>query len=183
VVYEPRSTFQGFRYAAVEGYPGELTLDSLTAVVVHSDMAVTGHFGTSSPMLDQLQHNTVWGQKGNFLDVPTDCPQRDERLGWTGDAQVFARTAAVNMDVAAFLEKRLRDVAADQNGQGGVPHVVPDVLKQGATTIWERWTGWVAGARQDGSAAVVEVGSGTCTFPYPAANLELPPPSLPATSP
>jgi len=135
-VYEPRFTFQGFRYVAVDGLPGELTTDGLTAVVVHSDMPVTGHFETSSPMLNQLQRNIVWGQKGNFLDVPTDCPQRDERLGWTGDAQVFARTAAFNMDVAAFFEKWLRDVAADQNDKGSVPFVVPDVL-----TTPERFAG------------------------------------------
>ena len=94
-------------------------------------MPVTGQFTTSNPMLNQLQHNIVWGQKGNFLDVPTDCPQRDERLGWTGDAQVFSRTAAFNMDVAGFFTKWLGDVAADQNAKGSVPFVVPDVLSQG----------------------------------------------------
>jgi alpha-L-rhamnosidase len=129
--YEPRFTFQGFRYVAVAGYPGEPTLDQLTGVVVHSDMPVTGHFESSNPMLNQLQKNIVWGQKGNFLDVPTDCPQRDERLGWTGDAQVFARTASFNMDVAGFFAKWLRDVAADQHENGSVPFVVPDVLSQG----------------------------------------------------
>jgi len=127
-VYEPRFTFQGFRYVAVDGYPGTLTPDRLTGIVIHSDMPVTGHFETSDPLLNQLQHNIVWGQKGNFLDVPTDCPQRDERMGWTGDAQVFSRTAAFNMDVAGFFTKWLRDVAADQNDQGSVPYVVPDVL-------------------------------------------------------
>jgi alpha-L-rhamnosidase len=130
-VYEPHFSFQGFRYVAVEGWPGELTLDGLTGVVVHSDMPVTGQFTTSNPMLNQLQHNIRWGQKGNFLDVPTDCPQRDERLGWTGDAQVFSRTAAFNMDVAGFFTKWLADVAADQNARGSVPFVVPDVLSQG----------------------------------------------------
>jgi alpha-L-rhamnosidase len=130
-VYEPHFSFQGFRYVAVEGWPGELTLDGLTGVVVHSDMAVTGQLTTSSPMLNQLQQNIRWGQKGNFLDVPTDCPQRDERLGWTGDAQVFSRTAAFNMDVAGFFTKWLGDVAADQNAEGSVPFVVPDVLSQG----------------------------------------------------
>jgi alpha-L-rhamnosidase len=130
-VYEPHFSFQGFRYVAVEGWPGELAPDALTGVVVHSDMPVTGQFTTSNPMLDQLQHNILWGQKGNFLDVPTDCPQRDERLGWTGDAQVFSRTAAFNMDVAGFFTKWLGDVAADQNAKGSVPFVVPDVLSQG----------------------------------------------------
>jgi len=129
-VYEPHFTFQGFRYVAVEGWPGELTLDGVTGVVVHSDMAVTGQLTTSNPMLDQLQHNIRWGQKGNFVDVPTDCPQRDERLGWTGDAQVFSRTAAFNMDVAGFFTKWLGDVAADQQEDGAVPFVIPDVLSE-----------------------------------------------------
>ena len=126
--FEPHFTFFGFRYVAVSGYPGELTPESLTGVVVHSAMARTSEFETSSALINQLQHNIIWGQKGNFLDVPTDCPQRDERLGWTGDAQVFARTAAFNMDVAGFFEKWLRDVAADQYPSGSVPHVIPDVL-------------------------------------------------------
>jgi alpha-L-rhamnosidase len=127
-VYEPRFTFQGFRYVAVEGYPGTPTAESLTGIVVHSDMPPTGHWESSNPLLNQLQHNIVWGQKGNFVDVPTDCPQRDERLGWTGDAQVFARTATFNMDVAGFYTKWLRDVAADQKPDGSVPFVIPDVL-------------------------------------------------------
>ena len=126
--YEPHFTFQGFRYVQVEGYPGQLTPASLTGIVVHSAMDVTGEFATSHTLLNQLQHNIQWGQKGNFVDVPTDCPQRDERLGWTGDAQAFAGTAAFNMDVAAFFTKWLKDVAADQLPNGSVPHVVPDVL-------------------------------------------------------
>ncbi|MFO7692820.1 MAG: glycoside hydrolase family 78 protein [Vicinamibacterales bacterium] len=129
-IYEPHFTFQGFRYVAVDGYPGTLTLDSLTGIVVHSDMAEAGTFETSKPLVNQLQHNIVWGQKGNFVDVPTDCPQRDERLGWMGDAQVFARTAAFNMDVAGFFTKWLQDVAADQLETGSVPHVIPDVLSE-----------------------------------------------------
>ncbi len=127
-VYEPHFTFFGYRYVAVEGWPRELTTDSLTSVVVHSDMARTGELETNNPLINQLQHNIQWGQKGNFLDVPTDCPQRDERLGWTGDAQVFARTAAFNYDVAGFFTKWLRDVAYDQYPSGSVPHVIPDVL-------------------------------------------------------
>jgi alpha-L-rhamnosidase len=127
-IYEPRFTFQGFRYVAVEGYPGELTLDSLTGVVVHSDMTPIGRFECDNPLLNQLQHNIVWGQKGNYLDVPTDCPQRDERLGWTGDAQVFIRTGCFNMDVAGFFTKWLRDLAADQGEDGGVPHVIPNCI-------------------------------------------------------
>jgi len=130
--FEPHFTFQGFRYVEVKGYPGELTPDRMTGIVIHSDMSRTSEFETSSQLINQLQHNIVWGQKGNFLDVPTDCPQRDERLGWTGDAQVFARTAAFNMDVAGFFTKWLKDVAADQFESGSVPFVVPNVLGTGA---------------------------------------------------
>jgi alpha-L-rhamnosidase len=126
--FEPLFTFFGFRYVAIDGYPGELTPDALTGVVVHSEMAPAGELETSKTLVNQLQHNIQWGQKGNFLDVPTDCPQRDERLGWTGDAQVFFPTAAFNMDVAAFFTKWLRDVAADQFEDGRVPHVIPNVL-------------------------------------------------------
>jgi alpha-L-rhamnosidase len=127
-VYEPHFTFQGFRYVAVSGYPGKLTPASITGIVVHSDMQPTGEFASDKTLINQLQHNILWGQKGNFLDVPTDCPQRDERLGWTGDAQVFSPTAAFNMDVAGFFTKWLKDVAADQLASGSVPFVVPDVL-------------------------------------------------------
>ncbi|QIL40758.1 family 78 glycoside hydrolase catalytic domain [Pedobacter sp. HDW13] len=127
-VFEPHFTFQGFRYAKIDGYPGELKLDDLTAVAVYSDMQTSGKFSTSNPLLNQLQHNISWGQKGNFVDVPTDCPQRDERLGWTGDAQAFANTAAYNMDVSGFFTKWLKDVAADQLPSGSVPFVVPNVL-------------------------------------------------------
>ena len=127
-VFEPHFTFQGFRYVAVDGYPGELTPDSLTGVVIYSDIAPTSEFETSNPLVNQLQHNIIWGQKGNFVDVPTDCPQRDERLGWTGDAEVFSPTAAFNMDVAGFFTKWLKDVAADQYSTGSVPFVIPDIL-------------------------------------------------------
>ena len=135
-VFEPTFTFHGFRYVAVDGYPEPLSLDAFAAVVAHSDLKRTGHFECDQPLINQLQHNIVWGQKGNFLDVPTDCPQRDERLGWTGDAQVFLRTAAFNMDVAGFFTKWLRDLAADQTPAGRVPHVVPDVLGEGGSTGW-----------------------------------------------
>lgn len=132
--YEPRFSFFGFRYISVNGFPGELTPENITGVVVHSDMQPTGSFECSNPLINQLQHNIQWGQKGNFVDVPTDCPQRDERLGWTGDAQAFCRTAAFNMDVSAFFTKWLKDVAADQNADGAVPFVIPDVLKNNATS-------------------------------------------------
>jgi alpha-L-rhamnosidase len=131
-IYEPHFTFQGFRYVAVEGYPGRLTPEGLTGVVVHSDIGRSGELETSNALINQLQHNIIWGQKGNFVDVPTDCPQRDERLGWTGDAEVFAPTAAFNADVNGFFAKWLQDLAADQYSDGAVPYVVPDVI--GVTT-------------------------------------------------
>lgn len=126
-ILQPHFTFQGFRYAKITGYAGKLDSNSLTAVAIYSDMPATGSFTSSNPLLNQLQHNIQWGQKGNFLDVPTDCPQRDERLGWTGDAQVFFNTAAFNMDVAGFFSKWLQDLKADQHENGNIPVVIPDV--------------------------------------------------------
>lgn len=141
-VYEPRFTFMGFRFVEVIGFPGELTVDNLTGVVVHSDMAVTGSYESSNPLLNQLQHNIQWGQKGNFVDVPTDCPQRDERLGWTGDAQAFSRTAAFNFDVSPFFTKWLKDVSADQKQGGEVPDVIPDVLNPQNAKTASPSAGW-----------------------------------------
>jgi len=135
-IYEPHFSFHGFRFVKIEGISGPV-LDQITGVVIHSDMKPTGTFACSDPMINQLQHNIQWGQKGNFLDVPTDCPQRDERLGWTGDAQVFSMTAAFNFNVAPFYTKWMRDLAADQLPNGIVPHVIPDVLKGGGgSTAW-----------------------------------------------
>jgi alpha-L-rhamnosidase len=140
--YEPRFTFMGFRFVEVSGFPGTLTADNLTGVVVHSDMTPTGTYECSDPLVNQLQHNIVWGQNGNFVDVPTDCPQRNERLGWTGDAQAFSRTAAFNYDVSSFFTKWLKDVAADQKATGAVPDVIPDVLNpQNSTTAFPS-AGW-----------------------------------------
>ncbi|MEI8113820.1 MAG: glycoside hydrolase family 78 protein [Bacteroidia bacterium] len=136
-IYEPHFTFHGFRFVKIEGLSTPPSLDLITGEVIHSDMKPTGSFACSDPMINQLQHNIQWGQKGNFLDVPTDCPQRDERLGWTGDAQVFSMTAAFNFDVAPFYTKWMRDLAADQLPNGVVPHVIPDVLKGGGgSTAW-----------------------------------------------
>jgi len=136
-IFEPHFTFHGFRFVKIEGLPAQPSPDLITGVVIHSDMKPTGSFTCSDPMINQLQHNIQWGQKGNFLDVPTDCPQRDERLGWTGDAQVFSMTAAFNYNVAPFYTKWMRDVAADQSADGKVPFVVPDVLKgAGGSTAW-----------------------------------------------
>lgn len=127
-IWEPTFTFHGFRYVELVGYPGEVTKDTITGVVVHSEMEQTGTFECSDPTINQLQSNILWGQKGNFVDVPTDCPQRDERLGWTGDIQVFARTAAFNMDVAGFMTKWANDVTDSQSDAGAVPAVVPGVI-------------------------------------------------------
>jgi alpha-L-rhamnosidase len=127
-IFEPVFTWHGFRYIKIEGYPGELKTDHFTAVALYSDMPVTGSFNTSHALINKLQQNIEWGQKGNFIDVPTDCPQRDERLGWTGDAQAFARTGSFNMNVHTFFYKWLQDVAADQQPSGSVPFVVPNVL-------------------------------------------------------
>jgi alpha-L-rhamnosidase len=147
-VYEPRFTFHGFRYVEVTGYPGEPPLGVVTGRVVHSATPPSGSFGCSSPMVNELQENIVWGQRGNFLSVPTDCPQRDERLGWMGDAQVFVRTASFNMDVAAFFEKWMTDVEDAQSHEGAFPDVAP--LLKGSGLIDLRW-----GAPAWGDAGVI----------------------------
>lgn len=145
-VFEPHFTFQGFRYVKVKGLSPESLKDSLTGIVVHSDITPAGSFESSDAMINQLQHNIQWGQKGNFVDVPTDCPQRDERLGWTGDAQAFARTAEFNADVAAFYTKWLKDVAADQKPSGAIPYVIPNVLDRKDPTASSASAGWADAA-------------------------------------
>ena len=140
--FEPEFTWQGFRYIKVEGYPGDLKPENFTATALYSDMAVTGNFSCSNTLINQLQHNIQWGQKGNFLDIPTDCPQRDERLGWTGDAQVFSRTASYNMNVHNFFTKWLKDVAADQYKSGSIPFVIPNVIGKGSADEPGASTGW-----------------------------------------
>ncbi|HEX6518794.1 MAG TPA: family 78 glycoside hydrolase catalytic domain [Streptosporangiaceae bacterium] len=124
-VLEPLFTQHGFRYAEVTGYPGVLSAADVVARVVHSDISAAGAFSSSEPWLDQLFANIDWGQRGNFISVPTDCPQRDERLGWLGDAQIFARTACYNRDVAAFFGKWLDDVADAQLPCGAFTDVAP----------------------------------------------------------
>jgi alpha-L-rhamnosidase len=125
--WEPRFTFHGFRYAELrwQGDASDVAIESVEGVVLHSDTPRTGHFSCSHPLLNQLTHNILWGQKGNFLEVPTDCPQRDERLGWTGDAQVFIRTAAFFMDVSGFFRKWLQDMRDAQGKAGDIPPVIP----------------------------------------------------------
>jgi len=127
-IWEPRFTFHGFRYAEVEGWPGELKSENIWAVVCHSDMERTGWFDCSDPLINRLHENVVWSMRGNFLDIPTDCPQRDERLGWTGDIQVFSPTASFLFDSAGFLTSWLVDLAAEQKATGVVPFVVPTVM-------------------------------------------------------
>ena len=141
-IYEPRFTFMGFRFVEVTGFPGTLTPDNLTGIVVHSDMEQTGTYECSNLLINQLQHNIVWGQNGNFVDVPTDCPQRNERLGWTGDAQAFSRTAAFNYNVSPFFTKWLKDVAADQKPGGEVPDVIPDILNPQNAKTASPSAGW-----------------------------------------
>ena len=136
--FEPRFTFHGFRYIKVEGINGELNPKNFIAVALYSDMAPTGTFSCSNDLVNQLQHNIQWGQRGNFLDIPTDCPQRDERMGWTGDAEVFSRTASYNFNVNNFFYKWMKDVAADQYEDGSVPYVIPNMRgnDRGGATGW-----------------------------------------------
>lgn len=136
-IYKSALTFFGFRYIRLENWPDEVKKENFTAVVVHSDIRRTGYFECSDETVNKLFKNIIWGQKSNFLDVPTDCPQRDERLGWTGDAQVFVRTASLNFDVKRFFKKWLRDLAADQGRDGCVPHVIPNISDDmGGSSAW-----------------------------------------------
>lgn len=129
-VVRPRFTYFGFRYVKVEGMTeAEIRSAGFAALVIHSDLGFTGALETSDPLVNRLIANIRWGQRGNFLDVPTDCPQRDERMGWTGDAQVFCPTASYNMYTPAFYRKFLADMRLEQERlEGAVPHVVPDAL-------------------------------------------------------
>jgi len=126
--YEPRFSFQGFRYVRIDEYPGKPEIDDFAAWAIHSDMEDALEFECSNELLNKLHRNIEWGWRGNAVDVPTDCPQRDERLGWTGDAQVFVGTAAYLMGVGPFFRKWLRDLRASQLPDGGVPFVIPDIL-------------------------------------------------------
>ncbi len=129
-VLAPHFTFHGFRYCEVVGYTGPCYLDTYTACVIESDTRPTGTFTSSHPLVNQLYQNVIWGQRGNFLSIPTDCPQRDERLGWLGDAQIFARTATFNRDVAAFFTRWLDTVADAQFANGAFPDVAPRAVVQ-----------------------------------------------------
>ena len=146
--YHPHFTFQAFRYVWVKQYPGKISGGNFKALALYSDMGETGTFSCSNHLLNQLQSNIVWGLKGNSVDIPSDCPQRDERLGWTGDVQVFCNTACYLMDMYEFYRKWLCDLSADQQENGAVTHVVPDVLKPGQPDNFCGSSGW-------GDAAVV----------------------------
>ncbi|QDZ16904.1 Bacterial alpha-L-rhamnosidase [Humibacter ginsenosidimutans] len=154
--FEPTFTFHGFRYAEVSGWPGEFDPAAVTAIVIGSDLPRTGTMTTSDPLLNQFHQNVVWGMRGNFVDVPTDCPQRDERLGWTGDIAAFAPTAAFLFDVDSFLSDWLVDLDLEQGHHDGiVGFVIPDVLKYAdrerptefgpvdSTAIWSDAAVWV----------------------------------------
>ena len=134
----PHFTFFGFRYVRVEGWPGAFDPAAFTACVLYSDLRDTGCLETSDPMLNRLIANTLWSQRANFIDIPTDCPQRDERLGWTGDAQVFASTACYNMDGYAFYKKWLHDLYAEQKlRDGSVPSFTPCFgIDVGTSAAW-----------------------------------------------
>ena len=136
--YKPKLTFFGFRYLRIDEFPGEITSDNIKAIVVHSELKRTGYLNSSSPLLNNLFSNIIWGQKGNFLDIPTDCPQRDERLGWTGDAQVFIKTASYNYDVEKFFDKWLEDLRLEHKREGLIPFCIPQVHERpgSSTAVW-----------------------------------------------
>lgn len=134
--YKPNLTFYGFRYVRLDNYPYEVKKENFTAIVVHSELKRTGYIKSSNENLNQLFHNVIWGQKSNYLDVPTDCPQRDERLGWTGDAQAFIKAATYNFDIRKFFKKWLNDMKLDQHDNGGIPHIVPDVFGWCGSAAW-----------------------------------------------
>ncbi len=126
--YKTTHTFYGFRRIRIDEFPGEVNPSDFEAIAVHSNIKRTGRLECSNPMLNRLFSNIFWGQRGNFLDIPTDCPQRDERLGWTGDTEVFCRAASYNFDCEKFYDKWLGDLIADQTADGGIPHVIPNCL-------------------------------------------------------
>ncbi len=134
----PRFTFHGFQYVEVTGYPGKPDKDAITGIVLHSDTPLTGAFECSDPVINRLYKNIVWTQRANFIDLPTDCPQRDERFGWTGDAQAFVRAATYNADVAAFYTKWLRELMESQRASGTFPGYAPYPFQHG----WDFGTAW-----------------------------------------
>ena len=133
----PHFTYHGFRYICIEGLEGDIDISRFTACAMHTDMRQTGTFSCDNDEINQLQSNIVWGQRSNFFDIPTDCPQRDERLGWTGDAQIFCATGSYNFGTALFYQKWLNDVAAESDMEHGVPHLVPNIVGPSVgTAVW-----------------------------------------------
>lgn len=150
-VVSPHFTFYGFRYVKIEGNTIELSLDDFEGCVVYSDLEESGHITTSDARINRLFENAKWSQKDNFLDVPTDCPQRNERMGWTGDAQMFCKTASYNMETYAFYTKYLRDLWVEQRDRDGmVGHLVPSFIKKEPTETSFYW-----GSCAWGDAAVI----------------------------
>lgn len=147
--YKPRLAFWGFRYIRIEAFPTKVTKENIHAIVVHSDIKRTGYLHSSSKLLNQLFSNIIWGQKGNFLDIPTDCPQRDERQGWTGDATVFCKAASYNFDVEKFFLKWLTDLRLDQGVRGNIPNIIPQ------TNCWDWSTTENTGAVWGDSATII----------------------------
>jgi alpha-L-rhamnosidase len=137
-VYTPRFTFHGFQYVELTGYPGKPEMDAVTGVVLHSDTPLASDFECSDPVANRLFKNIVWTQRANFVDLPTDCPQRDERFGWTGDAQIYVRSATINADVAAFYTKWLRELMESQRPSGTFPGYAPYPFQHG----WDFGTAW-----------------------------------------
>lgn len=147
--YKPKLAFWGFRYIRVDSFPKEIKKENICAIVVHSRIKRTGYLKSDNPSLNRLFSNIIWGQKGNFLDVPTDCPQRDERQGWTGDATVFCKTASYNFDVEKFFAKWLTDMRLDQGKTGYIPNIIPQ------TVCWDWSTVERSGAVWGDSATVI----------------------------
>ena len=139
-VFKPSFSFQGFRYVRLDEYPSQkVDLSEIYAVAIYTNMERIGDFSCGNAMLNRLYENTVWGQKSNFLDVPTDCPQRDERFGWTGDAQVFCRTSAINFNVLRFFEKWLTDLRMEQGEDGSVSGTCPRTRHNYKSYISAAW--------------------------------------------
>ena len=137
--WEPAFTFHGFRYLQINGFQySDATVDDIevSAIVMHSDIEIIGSFESGNKKVNQLFSNITWGQRDNFLEIPTDCPQRDERLGWTGDADVFIGAASYIMNIGAFFRKWLRDLREAQREDGAVPNIVPDLLKTYGVAVW-----------------------------------------------
>jgi alpha-L-rhamnosidase len=124
-IWEPAFTYRGFRYAEVTGFPGTPTKDALTFRVMHANTPQIGEFTCSEDIINRVQKNIVWGARSNFYSVPTDCPQRDERLGWTGDMQLFLPAAAMNFDIAGYMTKWMQDIVDSRNADGSIPDVIP----------------------------------------------------------